>query len=179
MNAGAWESQPAAAPAGGGRPRRERSLRSLAQGATILLMAVIFGGAWPGGCSKDDPRLKSYVALSPVAVVLPADKLWAAANYYAGLRPNAVVLSGDGDGMMPLYSSGTLLVVEPIPFARLQEGMSAIYRDADGKLVAHYLVSLLADGWTTRGLNQPEDDVNPMTPANYMGVIVMAFSPEK
>ncbi len=142
-----------------------------------VLVLVILCGGWPSGCSREDPAQRVYVALSPLAVVLPRDKILAAAEYYASLRPNALVMRGDDVGMMPLYLPGTLLVVEPIPYATLKEGMTAVFRRADGLRVAHYLVRLQADGWTTRGLNVQKPDVDPMTAANYLGVIVMAFAP--
>jgi len=152
--------------------------RALLIAGFILAFGTLFGGGWPDGCSKDDPRVKSYIALSPVAVVLPKEKLRQAAEYYARLRPNAVVLKGDGEGMMPLYAPGTLLVMEPISYDDLKEGMTAVYREPDGTRVAHYLVVLMPDGWTTRGLNEKSDNLNPMTRDNYIGVIVMAFAPE-
>ncbi len=178
MKASASCPHPGATGAPGGAPG-ERKLRAVALGATFLLAGTIFCCAWLSGCSSEDPAAKSYVALSPVAVVLPVDKLWDAANYYAILRPGAIVLSAGGTGMMPLYASGTLLVIEPIPYDQLKEGMTALYRDPAGNRLAHFLVGEMADGWTTRGLNEKKEDVEPMTKANYIGVVVMAFAPEQ
>jgi hypothetical protein len=72
--------------------------------------------------------------MSLVAVVVPLDRLRQAADYYANLRPNSVVLSGDGTGMVPLYASGTLLVVEPQDFKSLPERNFGSEEDA---LVTH------------------------------------------
>ena len=129
---------------------------------------------WPSGCQK------SYVALSPVAVVVPADQVWSAAQYYAKLRPNAIAVKGEGDGMLQLYSTGTVLVVEGSEYSTLKEGMTVMYRDDRGMRVIHFLLKRTPDGWATMGLNQGyEPDAKPMTRANFLGVVIMAFTPAK
>ncbi len=162
-----------ARPSAAARRRRQVVLVGL-----ILTLGAFFGGGQRGGCSRDDSRAQVYIALSPVAVVLPVDKVRSAAEYYARLRPNSAVLDGYGAGMMPLYAPGTLVVVERIPYDQLKEGMTAVFIDGHGQRAAHFLVRLQIDGWTTRGLNQGREDPNPMIAQNYLGVIVMAFSPE-
>ena len=119
------------------------------------------------------------MALSPVAVVVPADRVWSAAQYYASLRPHTVAVRGEGIGMLPLYAPSTVLIVESLPYSSLQEGMTAMFRQPDGLRVVHYLVRNGPKGWITLGLNQNDFDREPMTPENYLGVVIMAFSPEK
>jgi hypothetical protein len=127
----------------------------------------------PSGCQK------SFVAISPVAMVLPADKVFPAAQYYASLRPNAIVVKGEGSGMQPLYRSGTVLVVEAEPYGALREGMSVMFNGEDQTRVVHYLLRRNPEGWTTLGLNQGDiEDDRPMTDKNYIGVVTMAFTPE-
>jgi hypothetical protein len=129
---------------------------------------------WPSGCQK------SYISLSPAAVVVPADQVWSAAQYYAKLRPNAIVVAGEGDGMTPLYSAGTVLVVEGVEYSTLKEGMTVMFRDERGIRVTHLLLKRTPDGWSTLGLNQGfEPDAHPMTRSNFLGVVIMAFTPAK
>ncbi len=151
----------------------EIATRSLLLG---FLGFLALGAGGPSGCHKDD---KAYVALSPLAVVVPRDQLWHAAEFYASLRPNAQVMSGDGVGMVPLYAPGTLIVVEPADYKALKEGMTVVFTEPDGKRAARYLVRLDPDGWTTRGFNPPTEDPSPVTPANYIGTVTMAFAPEQ
>ncbi len=141
----------------------------------LLLATVVICGGWPDSCSNDNQ--KAYVALSPLAVVVPREKLWQAAEYYSRLRPGSAVLSGEGEDMMPLYAPGTLLVVEPILYDDLKEGMTAILRDQAGMRAARFLVEKTPKGWTTRRLAAKEPDEQPMAPENYIGVVVMAFTP--
>lgn len=127
---------------------------------------------WPSGCRS------SFVALSPVAVVVPADRVWSAAQYYASLRPNAIVVKGDGDGMQPLYASGTVLVVEADDYRTLREGMSVMFRDPRGIRLVHFLLRRKQDGWATLGLNQgDQEDSGTLNRDNYLGTVIMAFSP--
>ncbi|HVW22159.1 MAG TPA: S24/S26 family peptidase [Opitutaceae bacterium] len=151
-------------------------VRRLRQGMLAAAAAAALG-AGPGSCTEKDPR-KAYVALSPLATVVPASEVRKAAEYYASLRPGAVVLNGEGDGMMPLYSSGTLIVVERLDFDALKEGMTVIYNDRKGRRVCHFLAAYGLQGWVTRGLNEPEYDAEPLTRDNFVGVVTMAFTPQ-
>jgi hypothetical protein len=127
---------------------------------------------WPSGCQK------SYVSLSPAAVVVPAGQVWSAAQYYAKLRPNAVAIHGEGSGMLPLYSSGTALVVEGADYSTLKEGMTVMFRDERGIRLVHFLLKRTPEGWATLGLNEgSQEDSSPMTRSNYLGVVIMAFTP--
>jgi hypothetical protein len=141
-------------------------------GCFSVIAALTVSDAWPSGCQKE------YVALSPAAVVVPAGKAFAAAQYYASLRPNAMAVTGVGDGMMPLYSSGTVLVIDGVDYSTLHQGMTVMFRNHDGFRVTHFLVKLTPDGWVTFGLNQRDFDPTPVTRQNYLGVVVMAFKPE-
>lgn len=140
---------------------------------SLVLIALLGGTVTPDGCTN------SYVALSPVALLLPPDQVKSAAQYYAELRPGAFVLTGEGNGMMPLYSAGTVIVVDPVPYRTLQEGMTVLFLSPHDGRVAHYLVRESPGGWITVGVNQSRDDDTPMTSDNYIGQVVMAFAPEK
>ena len=137
-----------------------------------FVAALTVSDAWPSACQKP------YAALSPVAVLVPADKALSAAQYYASLRPNAVAVTGTGDGMMPLYSSGTVLVVDGVDYSTLRQGMTVMFRNQQGFRVTHFLVKFTPNGWVTFGLNQRDFDSTPVTRQNYLGVVVMAFTPE-
>lgn len=155
------------------RPTWRQKYQKLLPSCFSLVVGLGLVDIWPSGCKK------SYVAMSPVAMVLPAAKVWSAAQYYASLRPKAFAVRGEGTGMEPLYRSGTVVVVEEQPYGMLREGMSVMFNDHDNTRVVHYLLKRNPTGWTTLGLNQDDlEDDFPMTEKNYIGVVTMAFTPE-
>jgi hypothetical protein len=151
---------------------REKYQRLLPSCCSVVIGLALVD-IWPSGCKK------SYVAMSPIAMEVPADKVWSAAQYYASLRADEMVVKGEGTGMEPLYRPGTVMVIQTQPYGTLREGMSVMYNEEGGNRVVHFLLKRNPAGWTTLGLNQGdvEDDV-AMTEKNYIGVVVMAFTPE-
>lgn len=136
----------------------------------IVFCAALLGGVVPAGCADH------YSALSPVPVALPADQARIEAAHYASLRPGAFVVKGLGNGMMPLYAPDTILVVEPVAYRTLREGMTVLYQNRYGRYV-HYLEREGAGGWVTLGVNQSHEDDKPMARENYIGRVIMAFAP--
>jgi signal peptidase I len=87
------------------------------------------------------------------------------------------VLVGAGHSMRPLYEAGTILVLRQIPYEQLERGQTVLYRTEQRKVVAHVLVARARDGWRARGLNNPQHDMEPVQPENYVGVVIAAYQP--
>jgi len=136
----------------------------------IGFLTALLGVALLAGCADH------FSALSPVPITLPAGQAGIAAAHYASLRPGAFVVKGLGKGMMPLYAPDTILVVEPVPYRTLREGMTVLYQNRYGRYV-HYLEREGPGGWVTLGVNQSREDPKPMAREDFLGRVVMAFGP--
>ena len=88
-----------------------------------------------------------YVGLTPRAVSAHLADAWKAATRLAELTDRAFVLVGSGRSMRPLYSPGTILVLQKISYSRLQRGQTVLYRNPEGRTVAHVLVTRTRSGW--------------------------------
>lgn len=117
-----------------------------------------------------------YVAASPRPQARPLGEAARLARQTAAAHPGAFVVRGRGESMHPLYPNGTLLVVQPQPYASLQRGMTVMFRCAANRTVTHVLVARTADGWRTAGLNNRRDDFVCVNAANIAGVVIAAFS---
>jgi hypothetical protein len=95
----------------------------------------------------------------------------------ADKTPDTFVLTGAGDSMSPLYAHGTVLVCQRIGYDELSRGMTVLFRDQSRRVVAHVLVAKARDGWRATGLNNPRHDMEPVVAANFLGVVIAAFTP--
>ncbi len=77
--------------------------------------------------------------------------------------------------MAPLYGDNTYVVVEPIAFEALTEGMIVAYRNRNGHNVVHRLVRLERGAWVAEGINNPAADRDKVTPQNLLGVVYATF----
>lgn len=138
----------------------------------LLAAAVLQGGeleqAWVRGI---------FTGKSPRPVTVSEREAWQRANEIALHTPGAFVLVGAGESMLPLYTPGTILVMQRWSYGLLQRGQTAIYRNHDGKVVAHVLVAKARDGWRVAGLNNRVHDMEPVLPRNLVGVVIAAFHP--
>lgn len=98
--------------------------------------------------SKETYIAGNYVAGSPPPVLCTPDEARQQSRTLAAMTPGAFVLRGRGNSMLPLYRSGTLLVVQPVAFENLSRGMSVVFstrrprhhtcaRGQDGEWLAH------------------------------------------
>lgn len=130
------------------------------------------------GVTTDDPWIRGiYTGESPRPQATEAGNAWRKAAALAERTDRAFVLVGSGDSMRPLYRAGTILVLRQIPYGRLQRGQTVLYRTEQRKVVAHVLVARTRDGWRARGLNNPQHDMEPVQPDNYVGVVIAAYQP--
>jgi hypothetical protein len=144
-----------------------------------LLLAAFFGAGLAGATGEaDNPWIHGvFTGKSPRTVVLPEAEAWQHASNLADHTYRAFVLIGEGQSMQPLYAPGTILVMEQLPFAKLERGQTVLYRNQSGKVVAHVLVAKARDGWRIAGLNNQSYDLEPVQAANLVGVVIAAYQP--
>lgn len=131
------------------------------------------------GCAvfDDESMTAGAVDLSPISVLLPRARVISAAEAHADQRATAFIFIVTGEEMLPRYAPGTTFVVEPTDYADLQRGMTVVLH-RDSARMAQILIAQTADGWVTRALNSANKESDLMTRVNYLGTVVMAFSPE-
>jgi phage repressor protein C with HTH and peptisase S24 domain len=127
------------------------------------------------------PKIQAtYIAgtyvISPAAQFATPSTARLKAYEIATAIPGAYVIEGRGRSMLPLYQSGTLLVVRPTPFEKLSRGMSVVFR-SHNRSITHVLVAKTKDGWRTTGLNNRRHDYISVNSDNIRGVVVAAFTP--
>lgn len=97
------------------------------------------------------------------------------AERVASLHPDWIVMRTAGDSMAPHYNDNAILLVAKADFNSLRPGMIAVYRDAEGDLVGHPLVTLNENGWVAKGPNNGISDPTLVTPENFLGVVFGVF----
>ena len=120
-----------------------------------------------------------YTGGSPRPVVTAEAEAWQRASTLAEITPAGFVLVGSGLSMHPLYDPGTVLVLQKTAYGELKRGQTVLYRTKQQKVVAHLLVAKVRDGWRVQGLNNSTHDMEPVSPDNYVGVVIAAFQPVK
>lgn len=93
------------------------------------------------------------------------------ASSIAQLNTNWNVMRCSGASMEPFYSSDSILVVDKVKVADLRIGMIAVYRDADGDLVAHKVIEANSSQAWAKGVNNTHRDPTPITADNLSGVV--------
>jgi hypothetical protein len=142
----------------------------------LLLLSGLVGAAR----ESDDPWIRGvFTGRSPRPVAVRETEAWQQAGALAETTPGAFVLVGSGQSMQPLYSPGTILVMQQCAFDKLQPGQTALYRNKAGRVVAHVLITRARDGWRATGLNNGIHDMEPVLAENLVGVVIAAFSPAR
>lgn len=152
----------------------------LARRITLTVLLTLF---WTvGAAGKTSTKSKeayiagNYVEGSPVPTLCTADEARSQSRAMAAQTPGAFVLRGRGNSMLPLYRSGTLLVIQPVAFEKLSRGMSVVFQH-EGRIITHVLVAKTGDGWRTTGLNNRRQDYIAVNDRNIRGVVIAAFTP--
>jgi hypothetical protein len=114
---------------------------------------------------------------SPQPIAVARQEAWRYAEQVAAHHDGSFVVRGDGASMAPLYPSGTVLVIERVSYDQLKRGATVIYRNNEGRPIAHVLVSLARKGWRTAGLNNPHLDEESVSPENLLGIVLYAYTP--
>ncbi|MFI5357705.1 MAG: S24/S26 family peptidase [Opitutales bacterium] len=116
------------------------------------------------------------MAASPRPLLKTTGDAEVLAHRLAGSLPDAFVVRGLGDSMLPLYRSGTILVVQRQAYDHLTRGMTVVFHTSD-RTIAHVLVARTGDGWRTAGLHNRQPDYLQVNDRNIVGVVVAAFTP--
>ncbi len=66
----------------------------------------------------------------------------------------------------------TILIIKPVPFDDLEEGMIVAYRDKDGNRIVHQLVLKVNESGVAKGWNNKKVDNEYVTEDNLIGVIL-------
>jgi len=145
----------------------------------LVLAGLLFCTGLAGVAGEiDDPWIRGvFTGKSPRAVPLAETDAWQRASTVAARAPDSFVLVGSGRSMHPLYAPGTILVLQQFPYELLERGQTVLYRNQARKIVAHVLVAKARDGWRVAGLNNREHDMEPVSAANLVGVVIAAFQP--
>lgn len=118
-----------------------------------------------------------YTGASPRPQPASETLAWQSASSLADNLPGGFVLVGSGHSMQPLYESDTILVLRQVHYLDLRRGQTVLYRNREGKVIAHVLISKARDGWRARGLSNPTHDMEPVLAGNLVGVVMAAFKP--
>lgn len=140
------------------------------------VMVGVAHGATPVPGAMSERLLAAIVRETPAATPVPAGQQWSRAETAAAKIPGAIAFRGLGDSMEPLFASRTAVVVAPVDFTALKKGMTVVYRNGAGRLVAHALVGNMRAGWIAQGVGNAEEDEGFVTRENLVGVVVNAYA---
>lgn len=115
--------------------------------------------------------LKAVAANSLASSDVPLNQALDEARIVCQINPKWDVMLGSGTSMHPHFGSGSVLIVDKVNYNALKPGMIAIYRDSDGDLVGHSLVTKHGDKWVTRGNQNSVNDPDKLSNSNYLGVV--------
>ncbi len=144
---------------------------------SIPFVLLIMSLAWSVGRAADAGVGNLYFGNSPQPIALARRDAWRYAEQMAAQHDGAFVVRGDGASMEPLYPSGTVLVIERVSYDQLKRGATVIYRNKDGRPIAHVLVAPSRHGWRTAGLGNQHLDEESVSPDNLLGVVMSAYTP--
>lgn len=125
---------------------------------------------------KSEKFLSAILAQTPAAVIVAQGRQAIEAEKAARTIPGAEAFWGVGASMEPLYASNTAIIVAPVNFTELKKGMTVVYMNSRGRMVAHSLKSDMPKGWIAQGVNNDYEDDDLVTKKNLVGVIVKAFA---
>lgn len=151
-----------------------RWFRSL--GRAVVVAAALFATVKAEAGIKSERLLAAILSQTPAAVIVASGSQLKEAEKAAKKIPGAETLWGVGKSMEPLYASSTAVVVAPVKFTELKKGMTVVYLNSHGRMVAHSLTGDLPKGWIAQGVNNDKADSELVTAKNLVGVIVQAFS---
>jgi len=142
----------------------------------MVFLTALLGAASAQAGIKSERLLAAIIQQTPASVLVSDGQQMKRAERAAAAIPGAEAFWGVGDSMEPLYATHTAIVVAPVRFSDLQAGMTVVYINHDGRMVAHALTGDVPKGWIAQGLNSDDEDEDLVTTKNLVGVIVQAYS---
>jgi hypothetical protein len=149
-------------------------LNRLAYHALLAGLLLVVASAQAG--IKSERLLAQIVQHSPEPKLVAAGDELKQAELAAAKIQGASAFWGVGRSMEPLYASSTAIVVAPIRYKELKKGMTVLYINSRGLMVAHALTGDLPKGWIAQGVGNDDEDDDLVTPHNLVGVIVEAYA---
>lgn len=141
-----------------------------------LVLVAVCGAASVHAGIKSEKMLAAILTHTPAPVIVSHGQQMKAAEKAAAEIPGAETLWGVGASMEPLYTSNTAIIIAPVNFNELKKGMTVVYLNSRGRMVAHSLTGDLPKGWIAQGVNNDQEDDDLVTKRNLVGVIVKAYS---
>lgn len=157
-------------------PRIAPGDRGRVRGRAPLAVLLILG--WSSGCASSDVAPAAKEPPVPPSANVNVDQAWHDAKMVAGRQPGRMPAVGAGASMQPVYGDNTMLVISPIDYSQLREGMSVAYLNRRGVRVVHRLVEEVDGGWRVIGLNNEREDEDLVTRRNLIGVVYASFNYE-
>lgn len=156
--------------------RFARLARRFVQG--VVFAGLVMAGATAAQAAgiKSERLLASILKETPESTLVPAGTQMKAAEAAAAEIHGGIAFWGVGKSMEPLFVSRTAIVVAPIKFKELKKGMTVVYMNSRGRMVAHSLKGDLPKGWIAQGVGNDEEDDDLVTKDNLIGVIVGAYA---
>lgn len=150
------------------------SLTNLLRIAALIALVATGGSIYAGNLSER--MLAAIVSETPDTMLVPDGDQLKNAEAAAAEILGAAAFYGAGHSMEPLFTDGTAIVVAPINFRELKQGMTVVYINRRGRMVAHSLIGDLPKGWIAQGVGNDEEDEDLVTRENLVGVIVQAYA---
>jgi hypothetical protein len=152
-----------------------RAARAIRAALFLTLSLAAMASAQAVGI-KSERLLASIIKETPKVSLVTRGEEMSRAESAAAEIPGATAFWGVGASMEPLYTSRTAIVVAPMKFKELKKGMTVVYINRRGRMVAHSLTGDLPKGWIAQGVNNDEEDDDLVTKENLVGVIVQAYA---
>ena len=127
-----------------------------------ILFGVIILAQWAGASMAPKSAVSFGQALMDAEAV-------------ASTNPDWEVARVEGESMAPFFGEHSILVYGPEDFSRIQPGMTVVFDDGAGDLVAHRVLQLEKAGLWTRGTNNFRKDPALVTEENFRGVVIAVF----
>lgn len=157
------------------------TLYNRVSGRIRTLPAAVVAVALVGvaGCESTAKTTRPKAAVSTAAPTSDVRRIdaYQDAEQVARAGSGRAAVVGKGESMAPIYGDTTMLVITQLPFDQLAPGMVVAYRNRRGAEVVHRLVARTRDGaWRAQGINNPEEDAEPVTRLNYVGVVYASLA---
>lgn len=157
-------------------PNSSRRLSRVLRAVVFASVSFLSVGAAQAAGIKSERLLAAIINQTPDTTLVSAGEQMKRAEAAAAQIQGAEAFWGVGKSMEPLYTSRTAIVVAPVKFKELKKGMTVVYMNSRGRMVAHSLIGDLPKGWIAQGVGNDKEDDDLVTPKNLVGVIVQAFS---
>jgi len=92
-------------------------------------------------------------------------------------RPGSILARSSGISMEPVYSDGTLFLIQPTAWGDLKVGDIIAYRNPAGQIIVHRLIHSYGDHWLAQGDNNNAPDQQMVTPQDLVGVVETSILP--